>query len=127
MYQKSWWYAILFLRYMVHDGCNCSFSFWTIFCPFTALTSREIKIWIKKKTPGGIIILHKCTKNYNLMMYGSWDMVHDRGTDGKSDIYRWVPLLKKSIFRTVCNSLWDEKKKKRIVKQVLLSKLWYIV
>ena len=35
--------------------------------------------------------------------------------------------LKKSIFRTECNSLWDGKKeKKRIVNQILLSKLWYI-
>ena len=47
MYQKSWSYAILSLRYMVH-GCNY-FSFWTVFCPFTALTARKIKIWIKKK------------------------------------------------------------------------------
>ena len=25
-----------------------------------------------------IIILHTCTKNYDQMMYGSWDMVRDR-------------------------------------------------
>ena len=31
-----------------------------------------------KKTPGDIIILHKCTKNYDQMMYSSWDMVRDR-------------------------------------------------
>ena len=30
-----------------------------------------------KKTPGDIIILHKCTKNYDQMMYGFWDMVRD--------------------------------------------------
>ena len=28
--------------------------------------------------PGDIIILHMCTKNYDQMMYGSWDMVRDR-------------------------------------------------
>ena len=49
VYQKSWLYAILFLRYMVCDGCNCYFSFLTIFCPFTALTAWKTKIWIKKK------------------------------------------------------------------------------
>ena len=35
---------------MVRDGCNCYFSFWTIFCPFTPprpLTAQ--KITIKKK------------------------------------------------------------------------------
>ena len=47
-----------------------------------------------KKTPGDIIILHMCTKNYDQMMYGSWDILSDRQTDGKSDISRWVPHLK---------------------------------
>ena len=28
-----------------------------------------------KKIPGDIIILHKCTKNYDQMMYSSWDTV----------------------------------------------------
>ena len=31
-----------------------------------------------KKTPRDIIILHMCTINDNHMMYGSWDMEHDR-------------------------------------------------
>ena len=55
-------------------------SFWTIFCPFTPLTTKQIKILKKnvKKKPGDIIILHKCTINNNHMMYGSWDMKRDR-------------------------------------------------
>ena len=76
MYQKSWSYAIFFVRYMVDDGwngyfwfsailcpfapltalrkyvvcdgCNCYFSFWAIFCPFTTLTAPKIKIKKKK-------------------------------------------------------------------------------
>ena len=48
---------------VVCDRCNCYFSFWAIFCPFTS---------------GDIITLHMCTKNYDQMMYSSWDMVHDR-------------------------------------------------
>ena len=35
--------------YTVSDGCNCYFSFWAIFCPFTALTAQKIKIKKKKK------------------------------------------------------------------------------
>ena len=31
-----------------------------------------------KKTPGDNIILHKCTKNHDLMLYCSWDMVCGR-------------------------------------------------
>ena len=57
-------------------------------------------------------------------------MVHDGWmngqTDGKSDISRSVPYLKKVIFRTQCNSLWDEKKKEGIISQIILSKLLYI-
>ena len=30
-----------------------------------------------KKTPGDIIILHKCTKNHDPMLHCSWDMVCD--------------------------------------------------
>ena len=56
------------------------FSFWAICCPFTPITAQKIKIKKKneKKTPEDIIILHMCTKNYDQMMYSSWDMVRDR-------------------------------------------------
>ena len=55
--------------------CNSYFSFWAIFCPFTPVTAKKTKISKKmKKTPGDIIILHKCTTDDNHMIYGSWDM-----------------------------------------------------
>ena len=53
-------------------------SFWAIFCPFTPLTTRKIKILKLKKTPGDIIILHICPMNDNHMMYGPWYMERDR-------------------------------------------------
>ena len=63
---------------MAHDGCNCYFSFWAIFCPFTPLTVQKMKSSKKlKKTPGYIITLHKCNKNHDHMLYCSWDMVCD--------------------------------------------------
>ena len=31
-----------------------------------------------KQKPGDIIILNKSTKNYEHMLYHSWDMAHDR-------------------------------------------------
>ena len=37
-----------------------------------------------KKKPGDIFILHICTKNYDQMMYSSWNIVRDRWTD------RWM-------------------------------------
>ena len=64
---------------MAHDGCNCYFSFWAIFCPFTPLTTRKMKILkTYKKTPWDIIILYKCTQNHGHMLYYSWDMARDR-------------------------------------------------
>ena len=52
------------------------------FGPFFALLlpkqPEKSKFWENEKTPGDIIILHKCTKNYDQIMYGSWDMVRDR-------------------------------------------------
>ena len=38
-----------------------------------------------KKTPADIIILYTCTKNCDQNMYGSWDMMCDRWTDGQTD------------------------------------------
>ena len=64
---------------MVRDRCNCYFSFWAIFCTFTPLKAQKIKISEKKKkTPGNIIILQMWTKNYDQMIYSSWDTVRDR-------------------------------------------------
>ena len=59
------------------DGCNY-FSFWAIFCLFTPLTARKMKIFFKmKKTPGDIIILHKCTRNHDHMLHCSLYMARD--------------------------------------------------
>ena len=44
----------------------------------------------KKKTPGDIIILHISTKNYDQMMYGSWDMVRDGRKGGRKKWHREV-------------------------------------
>ena len=39
---------------------------------------QKSKLWKMKKFAGYIIILHKCTKNYNHMVYSSWDTEWDR-------------------------------------------------
>ena len=57
-------------------------SSWAIFCPFTSplhsLIAWKKKISKTKKNPGDIIILQKCSKNHNHLLYCSRDMVHDR-------------------------------------------------
>ena len=47
------------------------------FLPFYPLTPWKMKISKMKKNPGHIIILHKCTKNYDHLLYCSRDMAHD--------------------------------------------------
>ena len=49
------------------------------FLPFYSPNTLKNQNFEKmKKAPGDIIILHVCNKNYDQMIYGSWDMVHDR-------------------------------------------------
>ena len=42
-------------------------SFWTVFCPFTSLTTWKIKI-LQKMKETDIIILHMCTINVGLLL-----------------------------------------------------------
>ena len=55
------------------------------------------------KNPSDMFVWHhgsRVCENSNQIMYGSWDMVHNRQMDGqmhgKSDIKKWVPHLKTS-------------------------------
>ena len=63
------------------DGYNY-FLFWVFYPPDSRKNRRLKKV---KKKSGDIIILHICTKNYDQMMYGSWDMVRDGRTDRRTD------------------------------------------
>ena len=58
-------------------------SFWTFFCPFTPPppspnNPKNQNFEKLPKIPGDVIILHKCTKNHDHMLYCSWDMACDR-------------------------------------------------
>ena len=67
------WYCSL----DVHDRCNCYFSFWASFCPFTSLTAQNIKIKKKKSTWR----YHHFTivyQSHDYMLYCVWDMPRDR-------------------------------------------------
>ena len=82
MYQTSWSYAILLLRY----GAWRMLLFFLLghFLPFhcpnlykKSKFQKNEKKKKKAKMPGHIIILHKCTKHHDHMLYCSWDMVCD--------------------------------------------------
>ena len=63
---------------MTRDECNCCFSFWQFFALSPPNTPKNEHFKKMNKMPGDIIILHKCTKNHDYLLYCSWDMGRDR-------------------------------------------------
>ena len=59
------------------DRQNC-LSFWAIFALLPPNKPENQNFGKMKKASGNVTILHMCTKNHNNMMYGSWDIRHDR-------------------------------------------------
>ena len=62
----------------IQSGGKIFSSFWAIFCPFTSLTTRKIKILKKWKKLLERSSFYTCNKNHDLMMYASWDIERDR-------------------------------------------------
>ena len=74
VHQKSWSYAILFLRYGAWQ-MQMLFFILGYFLPFYPPNSTKNEYFKKmKKIPGDIIISHNCTKNHDHMLCCSWDM-----------------------------------------------------
>ena len=62
---------------MVHDRCNCYFSLWVIFCPFTPVTAQKMKISKKQKKDSRYHHFTQVYQNDDHMLYCSWDMACD--------------------------------------------------
>ena len=87
--------------HVVRDRCNCYFSFWAIFCPFTPITAQKMKIFKNEKNTSWY---HHFTHVFQklwlddvlLLRYGAreTDGQTNGRTDGKSDTERWLPHLK---------------------------------
>ena len=63
---------------MVRDRCNYFFILGHFLSFYPSNSPKNQNFEKLKKALGTIIILHMCTKNYDQMMYSSWDMVRDR-------------------------------------------------
>ena len=104
VYQKLWSYSILFLRYGLWQ---IKFLFLSLgyFLPLYPLKSQEYQYFFKKMktTSGDIIIFHMCTKNYDQMMYGSWDMVCNWQMDRQTG-----RLTDKQKKWNMCVSIWSD-------------------
>ena len=78
MYHKWKSYDVWFLRYGMHAPDRI-FSHFGLFFVLLPPNNAENQNFEKmKKTPGDIIISHKCTTNENHIIYDSWYMKCDR-------------------------------------------------
>ena len=77
--------------------CSHFGSFFAHLHPLTTQRIKILKKWRKKKTPGDIIILQKCTINDNHMIYGSWDFF----LSSWAIFYHFTPLAWKKNFKKV--------------------------
>ena len=70
---------IMIICYTVPEiWCMTNVIFIFHFGLFFALLQKNENFKKTKTTPGGIIILQKCTRNHDHMGYCSWDMAHDK-------------------------------------------------
>ena len=77
MHPKWQSYEVWFQRY--EERLTKFFVILVHFLPFYSTKNpRNPKFKKIKKAPGDIIILHKCSKNHDHMLYCSWDMGRDR-------------------------------------------------
>ena len=75
-----------------------------------------------KKTPGGIIILHTCTKNYDQIMYDSWEMMHDGRTGRRKKCHIEVGAPPKKGLHEI--EFWKFLKCKSEIYQWIEPKEW---
>ena len=74
--QKPWWYDLQFLRYRAWQNEIGSLRSFFAFSPPKIPKNQNFEKM--KKIAGDKIILEMSTINDNHMMYGSWDMEHER-------------------------------------------------
>ena len=67
---------------MARDRCNCYFSFWAIFCPFTHLKAQKIKFLKKSKNNCRYHHFIQVYQNVWCTVSGIWCM-----TDGRTEKY----------------------------------------
>ena len=97
------------------------------FLPFYPFNSSKNKKIINK-TPGDILILHICAKNYDQMIYISWDMVRDRRTDRWTEkvTYRGgCPTSKNTFHSTVICDIVLKTNIVLILKMYHITKISY--
>ena len=72
---------------MAHDRCNCYFSFWAIFYPFTPTNSQKNRNFEKMKRKPGDITVYMCVPKIMVRLCAVCEIlcVTDGRTDGCTD------------------------------------------
>ena len=101
-YTKNHDYMLYCSWDMAHDGCNCCFSFWAIFCLLTPLTAQKLKISKNEKNTWRY---HHFTNvhqklwldDVQLLRYVAWwmDRQMDGGRDGWTD--EWMDIWTEKV------------------------------
>ena len=94
---------------MVHDRCNCYFSFWAIFCPFTPLTAQTIKILKKWKKTLEISSFYICVPKNKIRWFTVSEICCT--TDGRTN--RWTDRQTKwhmevGAYLNITHNKWHE-------------------
>ena len=82
-------YDVWFLRYGAQHSIFISDCFLPLYPP-NHPENRNMK-----NTPGDIIMLHQCTKNYDHMLHCFWDKTHDRCNPFTTLTIQKIKILKK--------------------------------
>ena len=73
-----WFYTCLPQMVIIKEHDRQKFlSYWTIFLPFYPPNNPQNQNFEKMKAMPGDVILQKCTKNHDHILYCSWDMACD--------------------------------------------------
>ena len=88
--EKSTWRYMFILHMCTINENHMMYGYWDMECDrqnfllghclfFYLFNNLQNKHFEKmKKSPGHIVILHKCAKNHNHMLYFSWHMAHHK-------------------------------------------------
>ena len=111
------------------------FHFRAIICPFTLKSLKNQNFKKNKKIARYIIILHKCTKNQDHMLYYPWDMARDGfncyfwlwtifcpftplTTQKKKILLKWKKYLEISLFYTSVSNI--------MIIWYTVSEIWHV-
>ena len=93
--------------HVVRDRCNCYFSFWAIFCPFTPITAQKMKIFKKWKKYLVISSFYTCVPKIMIRWCTVTEIwcARDRRTDErKNGRKKWHIEVAASPKNSVCRT-----------------------